>query len=83
VQVGARALDLLHLLIQRAGDLVEKGELLRYGWPDGFVHENNLMVNICALRRALGSSSGSPYIVTVPGRGYRFVAPVRVDGRCH
>lgn len=81
VRVGARALDLLDLLIQRAGDLVGKDELLRYGWPEAFVHENNLMVNIAALRRALASPSGLPYIVTVPGRGYRFAAPVRIEAQ--
>lgn len=77
LRIGARALDLLHLLIQRAGELVGKDELIRYGWPDTFVHENNLMVNISALRRALAPSNGASYIVTVPGRGYRFVGPLR------
>lgn len=81
VQVGGRALDLLHLLIQRAGELVGKDELIRFCWPDTFVHENNLMVNIAALRRALPQTTGLPCIVTIPGRGYRFVAPLRVERR--
>lgn len=81
VQVGARALDLLYLLLQRAGELVGKEELIRYCWPDTFVHENNLMVNIAALRRALAQTGDLPYIVTVPGRGYRFLAPLRVETR--
>lgn len=80
VRVGSRALDLLHLLVQRAGALVGKEELIHYCWPDAFVHENNLMVNIAALRRAL-QGTASPCILTVPGRGYRFVAPLRVESR--
>jgi len=81
IHVGARALDLLHALVRRPGDLVGKDELIRFAWPNIFVHEANLKVNIAALRRAL--PRGQPdlnYIATVPGRGYRFVAPVRVLG---
>ncbi|MGL4960822.1 MAG: ATP-binding protein [Inquilinus sp.] len=81
IHVGSRALDLLHALVRRPGDLVRKDELIRFAWPNIFVHEANLKVNIAALRRAL--PRGQPdlnYIATVPGRGYRFVAPVRVLG---
>lgn len=81
LRIGARALDLLHLLVQRAGELVSKDELIRHSWPELFVHENNLMVNIAALRKALPQASGLPCIVTIPGRGYRFVASVRVEDR--
>jgi predicted ATPase/DNA-binding winged helix-turn-helix (wHTH) protein len=80
VRIGSRAFDLLRVLVERAGDLVSKAELIGSVWPDTFVHENNLKVNISALRRALSETeSDGPYIATVPGRGYRFVASVRVE----
>lgn len=84
VRIGGRALDLLTVLVQRSGDLVSKRELLARAWPDTVVEECNLKVNMSALRRALGEGSdGEPYIATVTGRGYRFIAPVQVGGRQH
>lgn len=85
LRVGARALDLLHLLVINAGEVVGKEQLTRFVWPDTFVHEGNLKVNIAALRRALAQdASGLSCIATVSGRGYRFVAPLRVyGGDCH
>jgi TolB-like protein/DNA-binding winged helix-turn-helix (wHTH) protein len=76
VAVGSRALDLLGLLIDRHGDLVSKDEILNAVWP-GVVEGANVTVHISALRRVLdeGRSNGS-LIQTVPGRGYRFTAPV-------
>ncbi|WP_165186041.1 ATP-binding protein [Caulobacter soli] len=80
VRIGTRALDLLQLLVERQGELVSKEQLIGFAWPGTFVHESNLKVNIASLRRALPQArSELPYIVTVPGRGYRFVAPVRID----
>ncbi|MCS0497692.1 helix-turn-helix transcriptional regulator [Ancylobacter sp. MQZ15Z-1] len=83
VRIGARAFDLLTLLVRRSGDLVSKKELLQFGWPDTFVHEGNLKVNVAALRRVLAGTesdaSDASYIATVPGRGYRFVVPVAVE----
>ncbi len=80
VRVGSRALDLLRLLVEHPGRLLSKAELIACAWPHTFVHEDNLKVNIAALRRALGDAgSDVPYIATVPGRGYRFVATVRVE----
>jgi len=80
VRLGSRALDLLRLLVERPGELLSKSELIGFAWPDTFVHEDNLKVNIAAPRRALGDTgSDLPYIATVPGRGYRFVATVRVE----
>jgi DNA-binding winged helix-turn-helix (wHTH) protein/tetratricopeptide (TPR) repeat protein len=76
VDVAPRALDVLIALVARAGDVVTKDELLRQVWPDTFVEEANLSVNVSALRKALGKGDdGQPYIQTVPRRGYRFVAP--------
>ena len=59
---------------------MSKSDLIRFAWPDTFVHESNLKVNIAALRRALPQERTElPYIVTVAGRGYRFAAPVRLE----
>jgi DNA-binding winged helix-turn-helix (wHTH) protein/Tfp pilus assembly protein PilF len=77
VQLPAKALDTLFVLIQRRGEVVSKDELMKLLWPDSFVEEGNLSQNIHILRKALGESVGEHrYIVTVPGRGYRFVAKV-------
>jgi predicted ATPase/DNA-binding winged helix-turn-helix (wHTH) protein len=79
VRVGARALELLHAFVQRPGDVLSKEELIRLVWPSIFVHDNNLKVNIAGLRRALARDrSRNDFIATIPGRGYRFVAPLRV-----
>ena len=78
VRIGSRALDILTLLVRRHGELVGKHELIAAVWPDTFVDESNLKVNICGVRRALGDTRTPPrYIATVAGRGYRFVAPVQ------
>lgn len=80
VKLGGRGFDLLNLLVERQGEVVSKRELIAATWPDTFVQESNLKVNMFSLRRALGEASGiSNYIVTVPGRGYRFIAPVRTS----
>lgn len=68
---------LLHLVRKRDA-VVDKDELMQALWPDTSVEENNLNQNISALRRILGQSDR--FIVTVPGRGYRFAAEVRSDG---
>lgn len=79
VRLGSRALDILIALIERPGQLVSKCELMGIAWPDTVVVEANLTVHIAALRRALGDGqAGNRYIVNIPGRGYRFVAPVAV-----
>ena len=78
VRLTGKAFDILLLLIQERGRLVSKDELMRRIWPDAVVEENNLTVNVSALRKALGESPGDRrYLVTVPGRGYQFVADVR------
>ncbi|WP_181969877.1 winged helix-turn-helix domain-containing protein [Paraburkholderia sp. DHOC27] len=78
--MGARALDILSLLVQRAGELVSKEDLTKFVWPDTIVSEGNLKVNVAILRRALSEGSpGVAHIATNPGRGYRFVMPVRVE----
>ena len=78
VQVTSKAFDTLILLVENRGRLLEKAEMMEALWPDTFVEEINLTVHISALRKALGERPNEHlYIVTVPGRGYRFVAPVR------
>jgi predicted ATPase/DNA-binding winged helix-turn-helix (wHTH) protein len=80
VRIGSRALDLLKILVERRGELVSKSDLIRFAWPDTFVHEDNLKVNIGTLRRALSQERAElPYITTVPGRGYRFVATAHIE----
>jgi adenylate cyclase len=77
VALGSRALDVLALLVERHGQLVTKDEIMAAVWPGTAVEEGNLTVQISALRRVLDRdrTQGS-CIQTIPGRGYRFVAPV-------
>ena len=78
IALPARAYDALRYLVERAGELVDKASLMRAVWPSTVVEENNLNQCILTLRRALGESAGERrYILTVPGRGFKFVAPVR------
>ena len=78
VRLGSRAFDILAALVERAGEVIEKEELIARTWPRTFVEEGNLKIQVRALRRALGDGQGGHrYIVAVPGRGYSFVAPVR------
>jgi len=71
VELGSRAFDILLALIDSAGMLVTKSKLIERGWPGLAVEENNVQVQIHALRRALGRDRN--LIQTVAGRGYRFV----------
>jgi DNA-binding winged helix-turn-helix (wHTH) protein len=77
VTVGSRALDALSVLADRQGTLLSKEEIMAAAWPKTVVEDNNLAVQISALRRILdrGRTNGS-CIQTVVGRGYRFVASV-------
>jgi DNA-binding winged helix-turn-helix (wHTH) protein len=74
VPLGHRAIELLCALAAAKGALVTKDELLRLVWPGLTVEENNLQVQISAVRKALHADDDAPdYVVTVPGRGYRFI----------
>ncbi len=78
VALTPKVFDTLVLLVQRAGRLVSKDELMAALWPRGFVHESNLTKHIWLIRKALGENDeASACIETVPKLGYRFVAPVR------
>ncbi|MDY0746371.1 winged helix-turn-helix domain-containing protein [Paucibacter sp. R3-3] len=83
VRLGSRALDLLVALVERAGEVVSREELVAIVWPRTVVEESSLRVHIAALRKVLGDGQpGARYIVNQPGRGYSFVAPtVRIDGQ--
>jgi predicted ATPase/DNA-binding winged helix-turn-helix (wHTH) protein len=76
VRLSGRAFDLLLALVDQAGAVVGKEELISRVWPRTFVEEGNLRVHIGALRKALGGAAHS-YVENVVGRGYSFVAPVR------
>ena len=78
VRLGSRAFDILAALVERPGEVVGKEHLIARAWPQTFVEEANLKIQMSALRRALGDGQdGNRYVLTVPGRGYNFVAPVR------
>ncbi|WJK11930.1 ATP-binding protein [Pseudomonas fluorescens] len=80
LRMGGRALDILQVLVERAGRVVSKEQLIALVWPTSVVEEINLRVHIAALRRALGDGeNGQRYIVNVPQCGYSFVAPVQGD----
>ena len=79
VALPTKSIDLLLYLVERAGEVVEKAALIRAVWPNVHVEENSLSQCISALRRALGEDpSDHQFIVTAPGRGYRFIADVQV-----
>ncbi len=81
VPLAPKAFDLLCFLLAHPHRLIGKDELLKGVWPRGFVEEGNLSHNIFLLRRALGESPEEHrYIVTVPGRGYKFVGHGRGTG---
>jgi serine/threonine protein kinase/Tol biopolymer transport system component len=77
VPLGPKVAETLIVLVESAGHLVDKDELMRRVWPDAFVEEGNLNKNVFVLRKVLGEWNGREYIETVPKRGYRFVAPVQ------
>ncbi len=80
LEIPPRAVELLAVLVEQAGEVIPKEELLRRVWPDTFVEEANLSVNVSILRKALGDQAdGRPWIQTVARRGYRFVGAVRAQ----
>jgi TolB-like protein/Tfp pilus assembly protein PilF len=77
VSLTPKVFATLLMLVEKAGHIVEKDELIRALWPDTYVEEGNVAQNIFKLRQALGKNRvGKPYIETVPRRGYRFLAIV-------
>jgi DNA-binding winged helix-turn-helix (wHTH) protein/TolB-like protein/Flp pilus assembly protein TadD len=77
VALQPKVFDLLIVLVEHPGRLLEKDDLMKLVWPDTIVEEANLTNNVSILRKALGEGNeGRPFIETVPKRGYRFVGPV-------
>jgi TolB-like protein/Flp pilus assembly protein TadD len=74
IELGSRAFEILLMLVESAGDLVIKGDILDRAWSGIAVEENNLQVQVSTLRRVLGADRH--WIVTITGQGYRFTAPV-------
>jgi predicted ATPase/DNA-binding winged helix-turn-helix (wHTH) protein len=77
IPLGSRAFDLLVRLVESAGEVVSKEELMAAAWGDTIVEEANLRVHVAALRKALGENGR--FITNVPLRGYSFIAPVRTS----
>ncbi|WP_433965875.1 winged helix-turn-helix domain-containing protein [Tunturiibacter gelidiferens] len=78
VAITPKAFETLLILVRHSREVVSKDELMKAVWPDSFVEEANLSQNIFRIRKALGVAPGDErYIVTLPGRGYRFAAQVR------
>jgi len=79
VPMSNKAFDLLLILVRERERVLDKEELLDKIWPDTTVEESNLTVAMSGLRKALGEDpTDRRYVVTIPGRGYRFAANVRV-----
>jgi DNA-binding winged helix-turn-helix (wHTH) protein/TolB-like protein len=77
ISLTPKAFDILLTLLENAGRIVNKDDLMKKVWPNTFVEEGNLTQNVSLLRKALGESATGPqFIETVPRRGYRFVAAV-------
>src|SRR5258708_17972196 len=80
--VPSNAYEVLVLLVQNSGRVLERNEILNSVWRGTIVEDANLTVCVSALRKALGDTpAGGSYIVTVPGRGYQFVASVQEEER--
>jgi DNA-binding winged helix-turn-helix (wHTH) protein/TolB-like protein/Tfp pilus assembly protein PilF len=80
VELSARAFDTLVYLLEHPGEDLGKDRLMAAVWPDSIVEENSLSQAISGLRRALGDQRTAPrFVMTVPGRGYRFIAEVSVS----
>ena len=78
VALSPKDMDLLLVLVESRGRLLQKDELMKHLWPESFVEEANLSHHVSLLRKALGDHGGGVvYIETVPKHGYRFVVPVR------
>ena len=80
VPLTPKAGELLGQLVEHAGQVLSKDDLIRRVWPDTFVEEANLSHHVYRIREALGEHpGGGDYIETLARRGYRFVAPVARD----
>src|SRR6266478_3509272 len=78
VPIGGRAFEIIEVLVQAAGDLVAKDDLMERVWPGAIVEENTLQVHISAVRKALGPDRGM--LKNIKGRGYRLLGTWHVSG---
>lgn len=77
LSIPMKAMETLLVLIEQRGEVVEKRELMERVWPGTYVGEDSLAQSVCVLRHALGDDVAHPeFILTVPRRGYRFIAPI-------
>jgi predicted ATPase/DNA-binding winged helix-turn-helix (wHTH) protein len=77
IPLGGRAYDILIALLENAGEVVAKSELIAKAWPDVTVEEGSLRVHLSSLRKALGDGQfGNKYIANIQGHGYSFIAPI-------
>ena len=77
VPLTPKAFDLLLVLVQNAGRIVSKDDLMKAVWPDSFVEESNLTQTVFMVRKVLDETANRRYIQTVQGQGYRFLVPVK------
>lgn len=78
IPLSSRAFDVLQYLVQHRGEVITKGTLMAAVWPDTIVEENNLNQAVATVRKALGETPEQHrFILTIPGRGYRFVSEVK------
>ena len=81
VRIGTRAVEILTVFVERPGELLDKQKIISLVWSDTFVDESNLKVNVAAIRKVIDPiGSKLSCIITVIGRGYRFVEPVKCIG---
>src|SRR5882724_13663704 len=82
VPLTPKAIETLIVLVENCSRVVSKDDLMKRLWPDSFVEESNLSLNIFMLRKALGDSAQEKrYILTIPARGYQFTETVREIGQ--
>ena len=78
VRLTLKQYEVLLILVENSGHIVEREDIMQRGWPDSFVEEAVITQNISDLRKMLREGgNNSQYIETIPKRGYRFTAPVR------
>ncbi|HYE75270.1 MAG TPA: transcriptional regulator, partial [Blastocatellia bacterium] len=77
VSLPPKVCELLLVMVQHPGQILDREELMKAVWPDTVVEEANLNVHVSALRKALCETSSERYIETLPRRGYRFLAHVK------
>lgn len=79
VPLRRKTFEILLILVESAGQLVEKDQILSQVWPDQIIEESNLSQHVYKLRKSLGDTpKNQDYILTVPGKGYVFIQNVRV-----